>query len=43
MPIYNDLTPKAFWRNIKASKEDRTELDPIVGRTMLSQLHLIRF
>ena len=42
MPIYDDLTPKAFWRDIKASKEDRTELDPTVGRTMLSQLHLIR-
>ncbi|WP_066705891.1 alpha-ketoacid dehydrogenase subunit alpha/beta [Celeribacter ethanolicus] len=42
MPIYDDLTPKAFWRDIKASKEDRAELDPTVGRTMLSQLHLIR-
>ncbi|TNE63653.1 MAG: MFS transporter [Rhodobacteraceae bacterium] len=42
MPIYDDLTPKAFWRDIKASDKDRTELDPTVGRTMLSQLHLIR-
>ncbi len=42
MPIFDDLTPKATWREIKASKEDRTELDSTVGRTMLSQLHLIR-
>ena len=42
MPIYDDLTPKAFWRDIKASDKDRTELEPTVGRTMLSQLHLIR-
>jgi len=42
MPIYDDLTPKTFWRDIKASDEERTELEPIIGRTMLSQLHLIR-
>ncbi|MBU2867802.1 alpha-ketoacid dehydrogenase subunit alpha/beta [Pacificibacter marinus] len=42
MPIYDDLTPKTTWRAIKASKEDRSALHPSVGRTMLSQLHLIR-
>jgi 2-oxoisovalerate dehydrogenase E1 component len=42
MPIYDDLTPKTTWRAIKASKVDRAALEPNVGRTMLSQLHLIR-
>ena len=42
MPIYTDLTPKASWREIAASPEDRAALSPTVGRTMLSQLHLIR-
>lgn len=42
MPIYTDLTPKAAWREIAASPEDRAALSPTVGRTMLSQLHLIR-
>ncbi|KPN62803.1 2-oxoisovalerate dehydrogenase E1 component [Aliiroseovarius crassostreae] len=42
MPIYDDLTPKTFWRDIKASDEERSALEPTIGRTMLSQLHLIR-
>lgn len=42
MPVYRDLSPSASWRAITASADERTALDPTVGRTMLSQLHLIR-
>ena len=42
MPIYCDLTPKTSWRDIRASDDERHALDPTLGRTMLSQLHLIR-
>jgi 2-oxoisovalerate dehydrogenase E1 component len=42
MPEYTDLSPKASWRSIAASPEERSDLEPAVGRTMLCQLHLIR-
>ncbi|MBN9888668.1 alpha-ketoacid dehydrogenase subunit alpha/beta [Salipiger abyssi] len=42
MPLYDDLTPKTTWRDIRASDDERSALDPTLGRTMLSQLHLIR-
>lgn len=42
MPVFTDLSPKASWRAIAASPEERTALDPTIGRTMLSQLFLIR-
>jgi 2-oxoisovalerate dehydrogenase E1 component len=42
MPIYADLTPKTSWRDIRASDDERNALYPALGRTMLSQLHLIR-
>ncbi|WP_113910540.1 alpha-ketoacid dehydrogenase subunit alpha/beta [Roseovarius dicentrarchi] len=42
MPTYTDLMPKTYWRDIAAAPEDRAALEPTIGRTMLSQLHLIR-
>ncbi|RAP41120.1 MFS transporter [Rhodovulum viride] len=42
MPDFTDLTPLAPWREIRATEADRTALDPETGRTMLSQLCLIR-
>ena len=42
MPSYHDLTPAAFWREIRPTAEDRAALDPATGLTMLAQMHLIR-
>ncbi|WP_414896674.1 thiamine pyrophosphate-dependent enzyme [Rhodovulum sp. YEN HP10] len=42
MPDFTDLTPLAPWREIRATEADRNALDPETGRTMLSQLCLIR-
>ncbi|MBE9640198.1 alpha-ketoacid dehydrogenase subunit alpha/beta [Salipiger mangrovisoli] len=42
MPNYSDLTPKAFWKEIAATPDERSALDPTLGRTMLAQLHLVR-
>lgn len=42
MPAYDDLVPKATWRHINATSEDRGAFEPTLGRSMLSQLHLIR-
>ncbi|SDE99859.1 alpha-ketoacid dehydrogenase subunit alpha/beta [Limimaricola pyoseonensis] len=42
MPDFTDLTPISTWREIAASAEDRTALEPGLGRTMLVQAHLIR-
>ena len=42
MPKFEDLTPKMSWRQITVSDEDRGDLPPELGRTMLTQLHLVR-
>ena len=42
MPTLHDLTPAAFWREIRPTAEDRAALDPATGLTMLAQMHLIR-
>ncbi|MCO6049324.1 thiamine pyrophosphate-dependent enzyme [Mesorhizobium sp. RP14(2022)] len=42
MPEFIDLTPLTPWREIRASREDWTALDPSLGGTMLAQMHLIR-
>lgn len=42
MPEYQDLTPLAPWREIKSVRDDWAALDPRIGATMLSQMHLIR-
>lgn len=42
MPKFTDLTPLAFWREIKATEADQAALDPRTGLTMLAQMSLIR-
>jgi len=42
MPEFIDLTPLSPWREIRASREDWSALDPSLGGTMLAQMHLIR-
>lgn len=42
MPVLNDLSPRAPWREISATDADRAALDPATGLTMLAQMSLIR-
>lgn len=42
MPKFTDLIPAAFWREIKATEEDKAALDPKTGLSMLAQMSLIR-
>ncbi|MBW3095688.1 alpha-ketoacid dehydrogenase subunit alpha/beta [Pseudohoeflea coraliihabitans] len=42
MPVYSDLVPHSFWREISPSPEDRSGLAAPLGRSMLSMLHLVR-
>ena len=42
MPITTDLSPRSFWREIRASDDDWNSLDPGIAGSMLVQMHLIR-
>jgi len=42
MPDYTDLHAARFWREIVATVDDRSSFDLALGKTMLSQMHLVR-
>lgn len=42
MPDFTDLTPLSPWRDLRVTEADRSALDPVLGATMLVQMHLIR-
>lgn len=42
MPDFIDLTPISPWRDLRVTEADRSGLDPVLGATMLVQMHLIR-
>lgn len=42
MPDFQNLTSGVAWRELVVTEADRAALDPKTGKTMLSQLHLIR-
>lgn len=42
MPTLTDLSPRSFWREIRAADEDWQTFAPKVAGSMLVQMHLIR-